>query len=382
MSAIHAIFYGDPDGYPPIINSARLLAASGLGVHITGRGRRLRKSDYGPNVRVQMLHAQGKSSAVEFAHFLRRVLQQDHSSARLFVGHDMHGLLAARLLATRYNKPLMYHCHDFRPADATIPWGSRVVSAFERRWARTSNLVIVPDAERAELVRRELSLPEPPLVVANAPLLRPVASGEALGRALQERGRRYEKIVLRQGSVGPLHAIEETLRSLPLWSNKAWGFVVMGPGQASYIDELQALARALEVEERFVVLPPVSYDEVLLYTPGASLGHALYPPVHINHTNIATASNKIMEYMASGVPLLTSARPGLRRLVQTYNCGLTADESSPESIAAAVNTLLGDEEAARRQGEAGRKAFEEVFCYEKQFAPALQEIQRLARLSS
>jgi glycosyltransferase involved in cell wall biosynthesis len=82
--------------------------------------------------------------------------------------------------------------------------------------------------------------------------------------------------------------------------------------------------------------------------------------------------------MAAGLPLLVSERPDLRAFVETYGCGLTADESSPESIAAAVNVLLGDPDLARRLGEAGARASRKEFNYESQFAPVLEAFRSLS----
>jgi glycosyltransferase involved in cell wall biosynthesis len=149
----------------------------------------------------------------------------------------------------------------------------------------------------------------------------------------------------------------------------------MGVGQSSYIEHLQRVAAELGVRKRFAVLPPVGYDEVLQFTVGADVGHGLYEPSHVNNVHIATASNKIMEYMACGVPVLVSDRPGLRDLVQNHRCGVCADESSPEAIAAAVNALLRHREQAADMGKAGRHAFETVFCYERQFAPVLAALR-------
>ena len=152
---------------------------------------------------------------------------------------------------------------------------------------------------------------------------------------------------------------------------------MVGTVAQEYLESLVHLAQDLEVGDQLAILPPVSYDEVLRLTPGADVGHALYEPVHINNVYITTASNKIMEYMAAGLPILVSDRPGLRVFVETHGCGLTADESSPESIAATVNALLGDPELARRLGAAGARAFEAEFNYERQFAPVLSAFQAL-----
>ena len=151
----------------------------------------------------------------------------------------------------------------------------------------------------------------------------------------------------------------------------------MGLSDESYVNRLKLLARAQGVEDRFVVLPPVGYDQVSAFTISATIGHALYEPIHINNVHITTASNKIMEYMEAGLPLLVSDTQSLKRHVEQYKCGVVADESSPESIANAINILLGDPRCAVSMGAAARKAFEEVFCYERQFAPVLEAFERL-----
>jgi glycosyltransferase involved in cell wall biosynthesis len=155
------------------------------------------------------------------------------------------------------------------------------------------------------------------------------------------------------------------------WANPGWGFVLMGQAEADYLNHLRALVCELGVERRFVVLPPVGYDEVAQFTEGADVGHALYRPAHINNVYIATASNKIMEYMAAGLPLLVSDTPATRALVEKYGCGVAADEESPEALGAAVNRLLGDRTAAKRMGAAAARAFDEEFSYRRQFSPVL-----------
>lgn len=383
-SAIHsqAITYYNPDGYPPIVNSARLMAQHGFTLDLLCRDT---GEDWGVSyhtgVNVERIKNRGRYSWQEYTLFVRSVLRRGNGKAAFLVGHDAYGLLPARLLATRYRRPLVYHCHDFIERDRPLHLGGRVVRAFEQIFARTADLVIVPDTERGNVIARELALKHPPLIVANAPLNGPQPSGEALRKALSERDVTLERIVFRQGRIGASHAIEPTLRSMPYWENENWGFVVMGPGDPLYLKQLLALAQALSLERRFVILPPVGYDQVAAFTAGADLGHALYEPAQVNWKYITTASNKIMEYMAAGVPLLVSDRPGLQALAEHYQCGIIADESNPHSIAIAINTLLGDPARARQMGAAGRQAFEEVFCYERQFAPALDVFRALAARS-
>lgn len=375
---LQAIFYGNPDQYPPIINGARLLAQAGFYIDIFCRwGAAQWNVAYPDTVRIHRIKTETGSSWREYLSFIGKVLRRGDSSAAAFIGHDMHGLLPARLLGSRYRRPVIYHCHDFAEKDRKIPSGSGLVRFLERCSARSANVVVIPDAERANVIARELRLRRDPLVAANAPLTRALGSGSVLHQTLAASGRQFERILFRQGRIGLGHGIEKTIESILCWASNKWGFVLMGIGDASYIRRLNDHARRLGVQEQFFVLPPVGYDRVCEFTPGASVGHALYDPIHINNVHIATASNKIMEYMEAGLPLLVSDTSRLRGMVNRYECGLTADEESPESIASAVNSLLCNPEKARMMGVGARRAFEQEFCYERQFAPVIESIKNL-----
>jgi glycosyltransferase involved in cell wall biosynthesis len=375
---LQAFFYGNPDQYPPIINGARLLAQAGFALDIFCRWDGAPWEVWYPDtVRIHRIKTETGSSWREYSSFVAKVLLRGDSGVAAFIGHDMHGLLPARLLARRHHRQVIYHCHDFSEKDRKIPAGSELVRLFERRFASGVDLVVVPDAERGAVVKDELGLRRSPQIVANAPLMNVLNSNEALQASLLTQGRKFSRVLFRQGRIGPGHAIEATLRSILHWDNPEWGFVVMGPWEQAYLQALTTTAKSLGVERQFVVLPPVGYDEVAQFTRGADCGHGLYQPVTLNHTLYTTASNKIMEYMAAGLPVMVSDTPSLRNLMKKYGCGLTANEESPESIAAAVNTLLGDQKKAREMGRAGLQAFEQEFCYERQFAPVIDLIQRL-----
>lgn len=379
MIPIQAIFYNNPDGYPPIVNGARILNDAGFSLELFCRNsNQCARVTYPPQTVIQRITIHSRWSWVEYLGFTIEVIRRSGSDKKLFIGHDMHGLLPARLLATRYRCPLVYHCHDFAEVGGDLALGGRLVKLFERRFARTADLVIVPDRERSAVVATELNLLAPPLVAANAPIHTFRGTGDALKQAVRDHSSNsVKKIVFRQGRIAPGHAIEETIRSIRFWDCTNWVFAVMGPGDTAYVNSLKALAVREEVSEQFVVLPAISYDDLAQYTPGADLGHALYLPTHVNNVHITTASNKLMEYMAAGLPILVSDRPALRRFVTRHACGVTADESSPRSIANAVNELLGTPDRARQMGVAGQEAFKHRYRYAYQFAPVVETIKDL-----
>ncbi len=371
---VQGFFYNDPDLYPPIVNAIRLLCQAGFSVELfcreTGGPHGI---SYPPEARIVRLDHRGRGSWAQFFAFVREATGRARIDTGFFWGHDMHGFLTARLAAWRRRRPLVYHCHDYAdPGWMTA--GIHVVHAFERCFARTADAVVIPDAGRAEVIAKDLRLRRAPLVAANAPILTPLVRRHALREALHARGHRFDKIVFRQGKIGRGHAIEATIRSMPLWRRPDWGFVVMGLSDEGYLKSLHELARELGVADRFVVLPAVKYDEILHFTPDADVGHALYEQIHVNNVHIGTASNKVMEYLAAGVPLLVSPNAKLKQLVADGNCGVWADERDPASIAQGINTLLADAKTQERMGRAARKTFEADYCYDRQFAPVLERM--------
>ncbi|MDQ3025075.1 MAG: glycosyltransferase [Pseudomonadota bacterium] len=378
---LHLIFYGDPNGYPPIINCVRSLAQDGWRISLVCRDARTHPDVVFPDS-VTVIRAPSDASHRwrEYLSFTWKALRLTPSDASVVAGHDMHGLVPAALASVLRSLPLVYHCHDYSELKRKLPAGSAVVKRLERLFARKAALTIVPDSRRAEVVARELRLRRPPFVLPNSPPRSSIPKEAALRRTLATVGIRFEKILLRQGRIGPNHGIEATIRSMPQWADRRWGFVLIGPSKPAFIGELDALSKELGVHDRFVVMPPISYDEILSYTLDGNLGHALYEPSNINHVEMGTASNKVLEYMASGVPCLVSTSSSAASLVASFECGVAADPSNPEDIARAINSVFLEHEVSKRMATAGQRAFQDHLCYEVRFRELAQQMDNVASL--
>ncbi len=233
-----------------MINAANVIDQQGCSQDILGRDFRppIMPQDtiiYPPSTQVTRFKIEDRNTSLAYFRFIWHVLMSHSSEADLFIGYDMHGLLPAWILAKLHGRPLVYHCHDYSENGTTSSTGQRVVKSFERLLARTADLVIVPDQERAEVMVRELRLGTSPLIVANAPLAAPPTNQNKLAEALHQQGKDFSRIVFRQGRRSG-HAIEVTLRSMPHWAIREWGFVIMGPCEEDYRKSLERLAADME----------------------------------------------------------------------------------------------------------------------------------------
>jgi glycosyltransferase involved in cell wall biosynthesis len=84
------------------------------------------------------------------------------------------------------------------------------------------------------------------------------------------------------------------------------------------------------------------------------------------------ASNKVFDYLASGMPVMVSDLPDWRAVYVEPGYGLACDPQDPDSIARAVRRFLDDPELARSMGEQGRRRILKEWNYEVGFQPVLR----------
>ena len=73
---------------------------------------------------------------------------------------------------------------------------------------------------------------------------------------------------------------------------------------------------------------------------------------------------KMFEYMCAGIPVVASDFPVWREIVAGSGCGLLVDPLDSHQVAAAIERLLADPEAARQMGARGREAVLSKYSWE------------------
>jgi hypothetical protein len=75
--------------------------------------------------------------------------------------------------------------------------------------------------------------------------------------------------------------------------------------------------------------------------------------------------NKIFEYMAFGLPILSSLSGEAEHFLAEHQCGMTYKAQSPESLNALLAAMNGDEGRRKEYGDNGRKVYEQFYSSEK-----------------
>jgi glycosyltransferase involved in cell wall biosynthesis len=119
----------------------------------------------------------------------------------------------------------------------------------------------------------------------------------------------------------------------------------------------------------------VPNDEAMLITDGALAGLSL---LHDDPNFRHSMPTKVAEYMARGVPVITTPLPLAVDLVERNDCGIVVPFGSPSAAAEAVLALHRDPDLARAMGERGHQGASEYLRWPQDAQAFVAQLERWA----
>jgi len=292
--------------------------------------------------------------------------------ADLYHFHDPELLPWGLLLKWVTRKPVVYDSHEYLREDIlTKHWIpapirgplSRVADWLEKRISRhLSGVVAVTEdmGERFAAFQRNVA------VVRNLP-----PAGVPL-----ELSDDREPVVIYAGLMNVARGLDilfETAR-LVYERRPDARFEILGPIEWHEIDQAIERKTASEWEAvgvRFAGSVP--YPEVGPRLAKAAIGWLPRSPHDLN--NLLAWPNKLVEYMAAGLPIVASDLPTQAEVIAEADCGVVVEALSPSAHADAICDLLDNPEQARALGNSGLEASKSKFTWEAD-AQKLQSLYR------
>ena len=139
---------------------------------------------------------------------------------------------------------------------------------------------------------------------------------------------------------------------------------LIGPGRGEYQAGLRARARARGVEDRVEWRGAVTPREVVPALKGAAVGLSLIQPICESYE--LTLPNKLFEYLAAGIPVLTSDVPVSARFVEEHGIGEVVGADDVVGIARALERLGSREGDGRFHPQLERARTTLSWSHEKQ----------------
>jgi glycosyltransferase involved in cell wall biosynthesis len=172
--------------------------------------------------------------------------------------------------------------------------------------------------------------------------------------------------VIYQGVLNKDRGLEELVRAFEHLSGiSLW---VVGGGDIE--KELKQLVKDLELEDKITFFGKVPFEKLAEITAQAHLGVSLEKGTNLNY-RYATP-NKVFDYIAAHLPLLTSDLPEIKKIVELYRAGLTLSQVDPKIIAKKIQWMHDHPAEMQEYSKNAADASKEL-CWEKQLA-VLKEI--------
>jgi glycosyltransferase involved in cell wall biosynthesis len=270
--------------------------------------------------------------------------------------HDFPMLRAGVELARIRKVPLVYDAHELYHAQVQFPSATqRRYRSLEGKWIRHVDQAITVNPYIARLMAERYGVP-PPEVILNAAPLQP----RCTDRRLRERfGLPAEtRIVLYQGWISDNRGIDRLVLAAGHFEQ---GVVLVVVGYGAYEESLRKLVREHSLEDRVHFYGGVPSEALHTLTCEADVG--VIPYFGVDDNNFFCSPNKLFEFAIAELPYLSNDLPFLRDIIERFGNGITADLSSPESIAQAVNRVMADPATLERL-RAGARAAKKVLNWD------------------
>ena len=86
----------------------------------------------------------------------------------------------------------------------------------------------------------------------------------------------------------------------------------------------------------------------------------------------------MFEYMAAGIPVISSNFPVWQEIIEDADCGICVDPLKPQEIAEAIDFLVNNPARASEMGRNGRSAIEKKYNWEIEERKLIRFYQEIA----
>jgi len=152
------------------------------------------------------------------------------------------------------------------------------------------------------------------------------------------------------GSLRPWHGLDGLVRATALLAGDGVPMRLSIVGKGPERERLEALAADLGIAERIEWTGAVPEAEVPRQLARMDIAVAPYPAL----PDFYFSPLKLFEYMAAGLPVVTTAVGDLPQLVEDGRTGVLVPPDEPAGLAGAIASLAADPERCRRLGAAAR----------------------------
>ena len=149
-----------------------------------------------------------------------------------------------------------------------------------------------------------------------------------------------KKVIVYQGGIKPGRGLRSLLAAMKIVINKNPNalFVIVGGEIKNSEWDKQTYQFLKDYKENFLTTGWVKHSELAPYLVHADVGIIMFRPTHYN--NIIGLPNKLFEYLACGLPVISSNLPQIRMIIKHTKTGILVESDNPENIAKSILKII------------------------------------------
>lgn len=288
---------------------------------------------------------------------------------KCFIGVEPEGLIVAGMIGEKQKIPVVYYNMELRLSSEIRTIAEKVIKKYEKIFNKTAVLTIIQDEERARLLASDNEARMQEFLIV------PVcADGPRFEQRTDWLRRKFnlsdiDRIVLYAGFISDWASCEELAKSAVSWpKNRILIIHSHGYYDPAYLQKV----KKYEGEKVKISLDPVPYDDLSSFLASADIGIALYKDIGKNFTAIGSASGKLAHYLKSGLPVITNDYPSIKKIIDSYDCGVCID--SPQKITDAMEKIFEEYDIMRQNAF---RCYEDNYMFSKNFSKVIDRIKSL-----
>lgn len=222
--------------------------------------------------------------------------------------------------------PVVFDAHEYSLSEYETSWRWRLFGRGQVRWicreflTRVSGMMAVSDGIASKY---EGDTGVAGVVVTNAPRFEPLEPTD-IGDPVR---------LVHFGVADPQRRLEDTLAAVrSLDGGYTLDLLLVTP--EPFQRHREELERLVAGDRRVRFLEPVPMRELPRFANRYDIGVFLLPPQHVNQEFVLP--NKFFEYIQARIVPAIGPSPEMARIVREWDCGIVAEDFTPEALAAVI----------------------------------------------